>query len=96
MLPPLSEELAKPLYYMHLRDSTDVLLDPEGVNIATNTVPAVALHQARDCMAGEVQDGVLDLRYQIDVHDEKDAVVHSVAFADALKIVEAPDAVAAG
>ena len=76
-----------PRYFMHLIDGTDVLLDPDGVEMAIEAVTGTALAQARDCMAGDVKDGRLDLGYQIDVHDEGGVVVHSLAFKDALQIV---------
>jgi hypothetical protein len=77
-------------YFMHLRDSIDEVLDPDGQMLAEDGIAAVALTAARDCMAGDVHAGRLDLRYRIDVEDEAGAVVHSVAFADAVEIV-APD-----
>ncbi|MFL6724620.1 MAG: DUF6894 family protein [Sphingomicrobium sp.] len=76
-----------PRYFMHLIDGTDVLLDPDGVEMAIEAVTGTALVQARDCMAGDVRDGCLDLGYHIAVHDEGGAVVHSLAFKDALQIV---------
>jgi hypothetical protein len=76
-----------PRYFMHLKDSIDVLLDPEGLEMAAESVAAAALLQARDCMAGDVKDGRLDLHYRIDVHDESGNLVHSLPFADALEIV---------
>jgi hypothetical protein len=38
-------------------------------------------------MAGDVKSGRLDLRYRIDVHGEDGAVVHTVAFEDAVEVV---------
>lgn len=78
-----------PRYFMHLRDSTDVIVDPEGVELSAAAVERAALKAARDCMADDVQNGWLDLRYQIDVHDESDGVVHCLRFADAVKILRA-------
>jgi hypothetical protein len=64
-----------PCYFIHLVDSTDVLLDPEGVEIPEDQVAAKALACARDCIAHDAKDGKIDLRYRIDVHDESDTVV---------------------
>jgi hypothetical protein len=72
---------------MHLIDSTDVLLDPDGVVIPTELVERVALRAARDCMAGDIQNGRLDLHYRIDVHDESGKIVHRLAFADAVDVL---------
>ena len=81
-----------PRYFLHLRDGVDELLDPEGLDIAREAVAGVALSQARDCMAGDVKDGRLDLSLRIDVHDESGEPVHSLSFADALQIVVRADA----
>ena len=75
-----------PKYFFHLRDSTDEVLDPDGVHMPAEAVSGAALLQARDCMAGDVMRGELDLHYRIDVHDEAGTVVHSLPFADALEI----------
>ena len=76
-----------PRYFMHLRDSTDEVLDPEGIEMPPEAVPGAALMAARDCIAGDVKIGRLDLRYRIDVHAEDGAIVHTLSFADAVEIV---------
>jgi hypothetical protein len=76
-----------PLYFMHLRDGKDEVLDPEGVEMPSEAVAGVALLAARDCMAGDVKQGKLDLHYRIDVHDEDGNIVHTLSFADAIEIV---------
>ena len=75
-----------PKYYMHLVDSVDVLLDPDGVELAPEKVSPAALRAARDCMAGDVQNGQLDLRYRIEVQDVSGQVIHCLDFEDALEI----------
>jgi hypothetical protein len=37
----------------------------------------VAQMAARDCIAGDVKAGSLDLKYRIDVHDESGKIVHT-------------------
>jgi hypothetical protein len=76
-----------PRYYMHLIDGADILLDPDGADLEIERVAASALAQARDCMAGDVKGGRLDLGYRIDVHDESGNVVHTQQFQDAVEIV---------
>jgi hypothetical protein len=76
-----------PRYFLHLVDSTDVTLDPDGMEMTPEAVAGAALIAARDCMAGDVQSGVLDFHYRIDVHDESGELVHSLAFRDALEII---------
>lgn len=75
-----------PRFFMHLVDHLDVLLDPEGLELPAAAIAATALFQARDCMAGDVLAGRLDLRYSIDVQDESGATVHRLSFLDALTI----------
>ena len=76
-----------PRYFLHLRDSTDEVLDPEGVEIPADAIAGVALLQARDCMAGDVKGGRLDLHFRIDVHDERGKIIHTLPFADAVEVV---------
>ena len=79
-----------PRDFFHRVDSIDILLDPEGVEMSADAIAAAALLQARDCMAGDVKDGRLDLHYHIEVQDEASRVVHTLPFSDALEIVPAP------
>jgi hypothetical protein len=74
-------------YFFHLRDGTDEVLDPEGVALPLDAISGAALTAARDCMAGDVKNGRLELNYRIDVHGEDGALVHTQSFADALEIV---------
>ena len=72
---------------MHLVDSVNVLLDPDGVELPSDGIQQKALASARNCIAGDVREGRVDLRYRIDVHDESDQVIHSLPFADAVEIL---------
>jgi hypothetical protein len=75
-------------YFMHLRDGTEQLLDPEGLEFATiELVRKAALVSARDLMTGDVREGVLDLRFRIDVEDEGGEIVYSLPFKHALSII---------
>lgn len=75
-----------PRYFMHLVDSSDMLLDPDGTEMPAEAVARAALMAARDCMAGDVRNGELDLRYRIEVQDERGEVVHTLPFADAVTV----------
>lgn len=48
---------------------------------------ADALLNTRDCIAGDVRNGLVDLHHRLAVHDEKGEVVHQLDFAEAVKIV---------
>lgn len=74
------------LYFFHLADGADVNLDPDGIELGPEDIAATTLCQARDCMAGDVKRGWLDLNYRIDVHAENGLVVHSLAFRDAVEM----------
>ena len=78
-----------PRYFLHLRDGSDELLDPEGLILPEEAVEGAALLAARDCMAADVRQGRLDLKYRIDVHAESGEIVLTLPFADALEIASA-------
>lgn len=73
-------------YFFHLVDSIDVLLDPEGVEIAAEQVAPNAMKQARSLIAADVLLGEIDLHYRIEVRDSQGAVVHDLGFADAVDV----------
>lgn len=75
-----------PLFFFHLRDGVDQVIDPDGMNLPFEKIESVALLQARDCMAGDVKSGCLDLTYRIDVQDADGGIVFTLAFADAVTI----------
>jgi hypothetical protein len=65
---------------MHLRDSVDELLDPEGLSMEDHEIGDMALLAARDCMAHDIRTGWLELKYRIDVQDQAGAIVHTLHF----------------
>lgn len=75
-----------PLYFMHLRDSSDEVLDPDGVHMPKEAVARAALLAARDCIAHDVRSGRLDFKYRIDVQNKGGEIIHTVHFADAVEI----------
>ena len=75
-------------YFFHLRDHSDQILDPEGLELSgLDAVRAAALTAARDTLSHDIRNGSLDLRYRIDVEDETGAKVHSIALRDAFSII---------
>jgi hypothetical protein len=76
-------------YFLHLKDSTDEVLDPDGVELRPEAVPEAALRSARDCMAGDVKAGRIDLHYRIEVFSEDGELVHTLRFSDAVEFVSA-------
>jgi hypothetical protein len=75
-------------YYLHLRDSSDELLDPEGLELADlDAVRKAVLLAVRDMIAGDVRGGIIDFRYRIDAEDEAGAIVYSLPFRHAFTII---------
>lgn len=76
------------LYYMHLRDSTDECLDPEGKEFdSVDSLRKAVLFSARDLIAGDIRTGILDFRFRIDAEDENGEIVYSLPFKHALSII---------
>lgn len=75
-------------YFMHLRDGSEELIDPDGVELASPCkARALALRAARDVIGGDVATGRVDLKWRVDVEDAHGALVHSVAFRDTVTVV---------
>ncbi len=75
-------------YFMHLRDGTEEMLDPEGIEYSSlNALRKAVLISARDLMTGDVRDGVLDFRFRIDAEDENGVIVYTLPFKHALNII---------
>jgi hypothetical protein len=77
-----------PLFLFHLRDGVDRTLDPEGLELPDmDAVKRKALEAARDVTAHGIIDGKLDLNLRIDVEDENETIVYTLAFRDAFEII---------
>lgn len=75
-------------YFMHLRDGTEQILDPEGLEFATmEAVRKAVLVSARDLMTGDVREGVIDFRFRIDVENESGEIVYTLPFKHAINII---------
>ena len=76
------------LYFFHLRDGVDVLLDPEGRELDSMTaIAAAALADARSIIGDDALRGRIDLDQRIDVEDTDGKLVHRLEFEDAVEIV---------
>lgn len=74
------------LYYFHLRDGADVLLDPDGRELAEGDIVSAALTEARAMIAADVLEGRVRLDQQIEVHDAAGTIVHRLPFEDAVVV----------
>lgn len=76
------------LYYFHLRDGHDILLDPDGRDVLDpGHLPAMVLRDARSVLSGDALEGRIMLDRRIDVQDERGAIVYTLHFADAIEMV---------
>ena len=75
-------------YFMHLRDGSDDLLDAEGIELVDlEAVRDRVMAAARDVLAGDLRNGIVDLRYRIDAEDEVGVIVYSLPFKHAFSII---------
>ena len=75
-------------YYFHLRDGSDQLLDPDGIELQDQrAIEAAALRAARDTLSHELRAGRLDLRYRIDVEMADGMIIHTIDLAEAFETI---------
>lgn len=75
------------LYYFHLCDGGDTLLDPDGRDIADESrIAPIALKEARAIISHEAAAGSIHLDQYIEVRDENGKLVHRINFRDAVTV----------
>jgi hypothetical protein len=75
-------------YYLHLRDSVDELLDPDGQEYADlEALKKAVMFCARDVIAGDLRNGVIDLRYRIDAENTAGEIVYTLPFKHAFNVI---------
>ena len=75
-------------YYLQLRDGTEQLLDPEGIEYADiDVLKKKVLVAVRELISEDVKGGVIDLRFRIDAEDRDGMIVYTLDFADAVNII---------
>ena len=76
-----------PLYYFHLRNGEDILLDEDGRELLSmREIEVAALQEARAIISHDALQGRIDLAYHIDVQDGSGEMLHSLRFGDAVEI----------
>jgi len=81
-----------PVYYFHLRDGDDILLDPDGRQLeGPASIAQRALIEARALIAEEARLGRIRLDQRIDVEDAEGRVVHRLPFDQAVEITGGGD-----
>ena len=77
-----------PRFFMQLRDGTDQLIDPEGLEYSDlDALRKAVLLAARDLMSEDMNGGVIDMRFRIDAEDRDGVIVYSLGFKEAVKII---------
>jgi hypothetical protein len=74
------------MYYFHLRDCDNRLIDEEGRELAPEMLNGACLREARHMISADALTGKIDLTCGIDVEDEGGKVVHRCSFASAVEI----------
>jgi hypothetical protein len=75
------------LYFFHLRDARDAVIDAEGRQIAElSEIGPLALKEARAMIAQDALSGRIILNQYIEVRDEAGKLVHQLSFRDAVTI----------
>ena len=74
------------LYFFHLHNGIDLLLDPDGRSLALAGIPEAALAEARAMIAADALEGHIHLDQQIEVQDSAGKIVHRLPFEDAVAV----------
>ena len=75
-------------YYLQLRDGSDQLLDPDGLEYADlDELKRKVLIAAREMLSEGIKGGVIDLRFRIDAEDHDGTIVYTLGFAEAVSII---------
>lgn len=72
-------------YYFHVRNEYGLVRDEEGQMVSPDkSIRQIAIEGARSVMAADVLEGFLDLSGQIEVTDDRHAMILTVRFDEAL------------
>jgi hypothetical protein len=84
-------------YFMHLRDGSEELLDPDGKEFESlEALRRATMDTARDLIAGDVRTGLVDFRFRIDAEDEAGQIVYRLPFKHAVSIIPEAEGVPEG
>ena len=75
------------LYYFHLCDGRDTLIDPDGREVGDAAmIGAIAIKEARAMISQDALGGKISLDQFIEVRDEDGKLVHKMGFRDAVSV----------
>ena len=73
---------------MQLRDGTEQMLDPEGIEYSDlDDLRKKVLIAVRDLISGDAVCGEIDMRFRIDAEDRDGVIVYSLGFKEAVRII---------
>jgi hypothetical protein len=73
------------LYYFHLCDGRDTLIDPDGREVGdAATIGDIAIKEARAMISQDALSGKIFLDQFIEVRDEDGKLIHKMGFRDAV------------
>jgi hypothetical protein len=77
------------LYYFHLSDGSQALIDPEGREVGDPAQLApLALREARAMISQDALGGRINLHQFIEVRDTNGKLIHQLSFRDAITITD--------
>lgn len=75
------------VYYFHLSDGHQALIDPDGREVADfSQIAVLALQEARAMISQDALGGRINLNQFIEVRDEAGKLVHQLSFRDAVTV----------
>jgi hypothetical protein len=75
------------LYFFHLCDGHEVVIDPEGREIGDlSLIAGFALKEARAMIAQDALSGRIMLDQYIEVRDDSGKLIHQLSFRDAVTV----------
>ena len=75
------------LYFFHLCDGRDTLIDPDGREVSDrSTIGDIALKEARAMISQDALGGRISLDQFIEVRDGVGKLIHKMAFRDAVSV----------
>lgn len=75
------------LYFFHLCDGRDTLIDPDGRELGEpNQVADAAMKEARAMISQDALSGRIMLDQYIEVRDDSGKLIHSLSFRDAVTV----------
>ena len=85
---PVSRPLTSvPLYYLHLRSDTELIHDPEDIDLVDlDAARRECILNIRSLVADDALTGIIDLASEIDVEDENGRPVLTVRFDEAVQV----------